>query len=195
MFNRSFFKYDSLTQQRTPSALTPGLPALTYLHLEKNRFSTFPKDAFKLVPSLLALHLENNAITRLEADALASVEGLRALYLTGNAISNVSPRAVDQARDLDTLHLGGNKLKEVPTDALSKLGHLRDLRLSGNPIRWIGPSAFQPVASSLKELYLDNMALEKVSCGHDTPQIHSRSIHDCESCRCLSTLWQAWVPA
>lgn len=100
---------------------------------------------------------------KLEPDILAGAEGLRALYLTGNAIDHVSPRALDQAGDLDTLHLGGNKLKEVPTEALSKAGNLRDLRLSGNSIRWVGPNAFRPLERSLKELYLDNMGLEKVS--------------------------------
>uniref|UniRef100_A0A3P9Q9L2 Chondroadherin-like b n=1 Tax=Poecilia reticulata TaxID=8081 RepID=A0A3P9Q9L2_POERE len=54
-----------------------GLPQLTYLHLEKNRFADFPKGAFKLVPSLLALHLENNAITKLEAGILTGALGLR----------------------------------------------------------------------------------------------------------------------
>ncbi|XP_068439981.1 chondroadherin-like b [Clinocottus analis] len=140
-----------------------GLPQLTYLHLEKNRFTGFPKGAFKLVPSLLALHLENNSIPKLEPDVLTGAEGLRALYLTGNVISHVSSRALDQAGDLDTLHLGGNRLKEVPTEALSKTGNLRDLRLSGNSIRWVGPNAFRPLERSLKELYLDNTGLEKMS--------------------------------
>ncbi len=94
---------------------------------------------------------------------MSGAEGLRALYLTGNAIDHVSPRALDQASDLDTLHLGGNKLKEVPTEALSKAGNLRDLRLSGNAIRWVGPNAFRALEGSLKELYLDNVGLEKVS--------------------------------
>ncbi|KAM4524328.1 chondroadherin-like b isoform 1-T1 [Odontesthes bonariensis] len=140
-----------------------GLPQLTYLHLEKNRFVDFPREAFKLVPSLLALHLENNAITKLEPGIMTEATGLRALYLTGNAIGHVSPRALDQANDLDTLHLGGNKLKEVPTEALSKAKNIRDLRLSGNTIRWVGPNAFQSLERSLKELYLDNMGLEKMS--------------------------------
>lgn len=94
---------------------------------------------------------------------MTGAEGLRALYLTGNAIVHVSPRALYQANDLDMLHLGGNKLKEVPTEALSKAGNLRDLRLSGNSIRWIGSNAFKPLGRSLKELYLNNMGLEKVS--------------------------------
>lgn len=99
----------------------------------------------------------------MEPDVLTGAEGLRALYLTGNAIDHVSPRALEQASDLDTLHLGGNKLTEVPTEALSKTGNLRDLRLSGNSIRWVGPNAFRTLERSLKELYLDNMGLEKVS--------------------------------
>uniref|UniRef100_A0A8D0AXZ5 Chondroadherin-like protein n=1 Tax=Sander lucioperca TaxID=283035 RepID=A0A8D0AXZ5_SANLU len=150
-----------------------GLPQLTYLHLEKNRFTGFPKGAFKLVPSLLALHLENNSIPKLEPDILTGVEGLRALYLTGNAIDRVSPRALDQASDLDTLHLGGNKLKEVPAEALSRAGNLRDLRLSGNSIRWVGPNVFRPLAGSLKELYLDNMGLEKNSLAGLGPGLRS----------------------
>ncbi|KAL6094460.1 chadl [Pungitius sinensis] len=140
-----------------------GLPQLTYLHLEKNRFKGFPKGAFGLVPSLLALHLENNSIAELEPHILTGAEGLRALYLTGNAVDHVSPRALERAGDLDTLHLGANRLSEVPTQALSKAGNLRDLRLSGNPIRWVGPNAFRPLERSLKELYLDNMGLEKMS--------------------------------
>lgn len=93
---------------------------------------------------------------------MRGAEGLRALYLSGNVIGHVSPRALDQAGDLDTLHLVGNKLKEVPTEALSKVENLRDLRLSGNSVRWVGPNAFMPVGASLRELYLDNMGLEKV---------------------------------
>lgn len=95
---------------------------------------------------------------------MRGAEGLRALYLTGNAIDHISTRSLDQASDLDTLHLGGNKLKDVPTEALSKAGNLRDLRLSWNPIRWVGPHAFRALDRSLKELYLDNMGLEKVRC-------------------------------
>lgn len=106
--------------------------------------------------------MENNSITKLEPDILSGAEGLRALYLTGNAINHMSPRSLDQASDLDTLHLGGNKLKDVPTEALSKAGNLRDLRLSGNSIRWVGSNAFRFLERSLKELYLDNMGLEKV---------------------------------
>ncbi|XP_024913716.1 chondroadherin-like b [Cynoglossus semilaevis] len=149
------------------SSLSPdafkGLPQLTYLHLEKNRFTIFPKGAFKPVPSLLALHLDNNAITKLEPGILTGAEGLRSLVLTGNAINGISSTALEHASDLDVLHLGGNRLKKVPTEVLSKVENLRDLRLSGNPIRWIGPHAFQPVERSLKELYLDNMGLEKMS--------------------------------
>ncbi|XP_061764961.1 chondroadherin-like b [Nerophis ophidion] len=140
-----------------------GLLQLTYLHLEKNSFSIFPKGAFKLLPGLLTLHLENNSIAKLEANILSGAEGLRSLYLNGNAINHVSPKALEQASHLDTLHLAGNKLKEVPTEALSNARNLKDLRLSRNAIRWVGPNAFQPLASSLRELYLDNMGLEKMS--------------------------------
>lgn len=151
------------TRVKWISSKSAGLPQLTYLHLENNRFTGFPKGAFTLVPSLLALHLENNSIAKLEPDLLTGAEGLRALYLAGNVIHHVAPRALDRAGDLDTLHLGANRLKAVPTDALSKAGNLRDLRLSGNPIRWVGPEAFRPLGGALKELYLDNMGLEKMS--------------------------------
>uniref|UniRef100_A0A671MA79 Chondroadherin-like protein n=1 Tax=Sinocyclocheilus anshuiensis TaxID=1608454 RepID=A0A671MA79_9TELE len=140
-----------------------GLPHLTYLHLEKNRFTQFPKGAFRLLPGLLALHMENNAIAKLEAGILTGAEKLRGLYLTSNAITAVASRAFDPAPDLDTLHLGTNKLKEVPSEALSKASSLAELNLSRNPIRWIGPEVFQPVAATLKHLYLNHMGLEKVS--------------------------------
>ncbi|CAL8284010.1 unnamed protein product [Merluccius merluccius] len=141
-----------------------GLPQLTYLHLEKNRFTSFPKGAFKLLPSLLALHLEDNAIAKLESGCLAGGgEGVRGLYLTGNAVNGVSARALEQANDLNILHLGGNKLKDVPSEALSKAGNLGELKLSGNPIRWVGANAFRALGATLKDLYLDNTGLEKMS--------------------------------
>ncbi|TRY77535.1 hypothetical protein DNTS_028247 [Danionella cerebrum] len=146
----------------TPEAFK-GLPQLTYLHLGKNHFTQFPKGAFKLLPGLLALHMENNAIAKLEAGFLTGAENLRGLHLTSNAITTVSPSAFDPAPDLDTLHLGNNKLKDVPSMALSKASSLAELHLSHNPIRWIGPGAFQPIAATLKHLYLNHMGLEKVS--------------------------------
>ncbi|XP_065098520.1 chondroadherin-like b [Paramisgurnus dabryanus] len=140
-----------------------GLPHLTYLHLEKNRFTQFPKGAFKLLPGLLALHMENNAITKLEAGILTGAEKLRGLYLTSNAITTIAPKAFDPAPDLDTLHLGNNKLNEVQSETFSKAQSLTELHLSRNPIRWIGAGVFQPVATTLKHLYLDHMGLEKMS--------------------------------
>ncbi|KAK7939984.1 hypothetical protein WMY93_003310 [Mugilogobius chulae] len=144
--------------------------SLDVLHLEKNRFSIFPKGAFKLVPSLLALHMENNSITKLEPGVLTGAENLRSLYLTGNSIEHVAPRALEQVADLDTLHLGGNKLKEVPTEALSRVSSLRDLRLTGNPILWLGPNAFKPMSPDsltglgpgLRSLFLEGNLLEEV---------------------------------
>lgn len=167
---------------------------MTYLYLEKNRFTSFPKGAFSLVPGLLALHLENNTIARLDAGILTGAQGLRALYLTANAIHQVSPRALDQATDLDTLHLGGNRLKEVPTDTLSTAGNLRDLRLSGNVIRWVGPSAFRPLAPSLKELRLDHMGLEKVCPAVCQPfHLFWRPKTVWSPLRCRPMLWPAWL--
>uniref|UniRef100_A0A8C9V3S8 Chondroadherin-like protein n=1 Tax=Scleropages formosus TaxID=113540 RepID=A0A8C9V3S8_SCLFO len=139
-----------------------GAPELTYLHLEKNKFARFPWEAFKLLPNLLSLHLEHNAISRLEQGVLAGAKRLRELYLTGNVINMVAPNAFDSASALDTLHMGSNQLKEVPAEALGKLSHLAELRLSKNPIRWVGPSAFLPLAGSLKHLYLNGLGLEKV---------------------------------
>ncbi|KPP67571.1 chondroadherin-like protein-like, partial [Scleropages formosus] len=140
-----------------------GAPELTYLHLEKNKFARFPWEAFKLLPNLLSLHLEHNAISRLEQGVLAGAKRLRELYLTGNVINMVAPNAFDSASALDTLHMGSNQLKEVPAEALGKLSHLAELRLSKNPIRWVGPSAFLPLAGSLKHLYLNGLGLEKMS--------------------------------
>lgn len=150
-------------QTQIYSLYPPGLPHLTYLHLEKNRFTSFPKGAFKLLPGLLALHMEDNSITKLESGSLVGGgEGIRGLYLTGNAINGISARALHQANDLNILHLGGNRLKEVPSEALSKAGNLGELKLSGNPIRWVGANAFLTLGGMLKDLYLDHTGLEKV---------------------------------
>ena len=160
-----------MTPRLKPPALTSlspppppaGLPHLTYLHLEKNRFTRFPKGAFRLVPGLQALHLEHNAIVKLESGSLVGgAEGVRGLYLTGNVINGVSARALERADALDTLHLGGNKLKEVPSQALGHAGNLGELKLSGNPIRWVGANAFRALGATLKDLYLDHTGLEKV---------------------------------
>ncbi|XP_066563336.1 chondroadherin-like b [Amia ocellicauda] len=146
----------------TPEAFR-GLPQLTYLHLDRNRFTQFPVTAFKLLPNLLSLHLQHNSITRLGEAALAGAQALRGLYLEGNLITRLAPSALAPAPSLDTLHLGANRLTEVPTATFHHAPSLAELRLSGNPIRWLGPSAFLPLAGSLRDLYLDGMGLEKLS--------------------------------
>lgn len=139
-----------------------GAPELTYLHLEGNQLAMFPGAALAPLPSLLVLHLERNTIVKLEwAGQLSSVPKLRGLYLTNNTIATIAPGALNSAH-LDTLHLGSNQLAEVPTDGLSKASSLTELYLSGNSIRWVGPKAFLPVSKSLKQLYMDDMGLEKV---------------------------------
>uniref|UniRef100_A0A8C7M559 Chondroadherin-like protein n=2 Tax=Oncorhynchus kisutch TaxID=8019 RepID=A0A8C7M559_ONCKI len=140
-----------------------GAPELTYLHLEGNQLAMFPGAALAPLPSLLVLHLERNTIGKLERTGqLSSVPKLRGLYLTNNTISTIAPGALNSAH-LDTLHLGSNQLAEVPTDGLSKASSLTELCLSGNSIRWVGPKAFLPVSKSLRQLYMDDMGLEKMS--------------------------------
>ncbi|XP_019906803.2 chondroadherin-like protein [Esox lucius] len=146
----------------SPGTFT-GAPELTYLHLEGNWLATFPGAALAPLSSLLVLHLERNTMSKLDQEGLlSSVPKLRGLYLTNNTLSIIAPGALNSAH-LDTLHLGSNLLSEVPTDGLSKASSLAKLHLSGNPIRWVGPKAFLPVSKCLKQLYMDEMGLEKMS--------------------------------
>lgn len=143
-----------------------GTPELIYLHLEGNKLAQFPVKALAPLPSLLVLHLERNTITKLEPAGLLSLTPkMRGLYLTNNTITTVAPGALASVH-LETLHLEANQLVEVPSDAVSKASNLEELRLSGNPIRWVGPKAFLPVSKSLKQLYMDDMSLEKVGDQH-----------------------------
>ena len=116
------------------------------------------------LPALFVLHLEKNAISKLEPAGLlsTSVPNIRGLYLTNNTIAAIANDALDSAY-LETLHLDSNKLTEVPTNALSKASNLEELNLSRNSIRWVGPHAFQPVSNSLRRLYMEEMATEKLS--------------------------------
>ncbi|KAF7649989.1 hypothetical protein LDENG_00132960 [Lucifuga dentata] len=141
-----------------------GVPELTYLHLEGNRLAQFPGSALAHLPSLFVLHLERNAISKLEPTALlsSSTPKLRELYLTNNTIAAIAKGALDSAF-LGVLHLDSNQLTVVPTQALSEASSLEELNLSGNSVRWVGQNAFQPVAQSLKRLYMDEMGMKKMS--------------------------------
>ncbi|NXX45515.1 CHADL protein, partial [Tricholaema leucomelas] len=140
-----------------------GAPQLAYLDLDHNAFTHLPTGAFQLLPNLVSLHLQHNAVGELEGGALAGARKLRWLYLAGNTIGHIAPAALAPAKMLEKLHLEDNRLPVVPTVALWGLPALRELKLSRNPIKRVGYGAFQPVASSLQHLYLDNMGLEWIS--------------------------------
>ncbi|KAF2980289.1 hypothetical protein EK904_008224 [Melospiza melodia maxima] len=105
------------------------------LDLRENRFRTVPRDAFPGLKELVSLHLQRH----------------------------IAPAALAPTKMLEKLQLEGNHLSEVPTAALRGLPALSELKLSRNPIKHMGDGVFLPVASSLQQLYLDNMGLERIS--------------------------------
>uniref|UniRef100_A0A8C0JHM2 LRRCT domain-containing protein n=1 Tax=Chelonoidis abingdonii TaxID=106734 RepID=A0A8C0JHM2_CHEAB len=164
------------------SSLPPGIPNATVeLDLQHNQFSTlsagfFPELAeisiiylgssgiHQVEPGafqgLSVLDLSNNLLLELSDQALHGLPRLRRLYLRANRITNVSSKALPGS--LRALSLDENQLTSVPA-AIRTSPMLSTLQLSGNPIRKLSSLSFGRRLRSLRQLFLDSLALEQIT--------------------------------
>ncbi|XP_050792004.1 leucine-rich repeat-containing protein let-4-like [Gopherus flavomarginatus] len=115
---------------------------------------------FSSLKQLSVLDLSNNLLLELSDQALHGLPRLRQLYLSANHITNVSSKALPGS--LRALSLDENQLTSVPA-AIRTSPMLSTLQLSGNPIRKLTSLSFGRRLRSLRQLFLDGLALEQIT--------------------------------
>ncbi|XP_063796801.1 chondroadherin-like [Pseudophryne corroboree] len=149
---------DSNELHRIQEGTFSNLSNLLYLHLEKNKIDYLHPGIFSALNKLTALYLNFNSLTELTDGSLKGLTQLRWLDLGFNALSNISRKAFEDVPYIRNLNLEMNNLTRV-SSAIRITSNLQKLRLSGNRIRKLTSISLK----SVKELYLDNMGLEKAS--------------------------------
>ncbi|CAJ0947717.1 unnamed protein product [Ranitomeya imitator] len=138
-----------------------GLSSLEQLILEKNRIEEIKPGAFSQLGFLSFLNLEDNFLVYLPDMVFQGLLQLKWMSLSKNMISIVSLETFAALPNLKRLSLDHNELQYLPTEAFSRLSGLTRLELGWNPMTFIVEEAIQMV--SLKQLLLNNMALQDVS--------------------------------
>lgn len=116
---------------------------------------------FSSLKNMIALYLRYNRLTEIPDGSFKGVSQLRWLDLGFNTIANISKEALDGSVYLRKLDLQNNLLTSVPSFK-SKI-RLQMLRLSGNRIRKLSSSSFSRNFRAVRELYFDNVGLQKVT--------------------------------
>ncbi|TFK07211.1 Occludin [Platysternon megacephalum] len=151
---------DNNLLEQVPEGVFENLTNLIFLHLEHNQIAHLLPDGFSSLKQLSVLDLSNNLLLELSDQALHGLPRLRRLYLSANRITNVSSKALPGS--LRALSLDGNQLVNVPT-AIRTSPMLSTLQLSGNPIRKLTSLSFGRRLRSLRQLFLDSLALEQIT--------------------------------
>ncbi|CAM5081005.1 unnamed protein product [Natator depressus] len=151
---------DNNLLEQVPEGVFENLTNLIFLHLEHNQIAHLPPGGFSSLKQLSVLDLSNNLLLELSEQALHGLPRLRRLYLSANHITNVSSKALPGS--LRALSLDGNQLASVPA-AIRTSSTLSTLQLSGNPIRKLTSLSFGRRLRSLRQLFLDSLALEKIT--------------------------------
>ncbi|KAJ7330043.1 hypothetical protein JRQ81_016217 [Phrynocephalus forsythii] len=146
--------------EEIPAGAFENLTNLVFLHLQHNRITYLSPAAFSSLKRLSVLDLSHNLLTVLSGKCLSGLQQLRQLHLSANLIVNMSTRALPGS--LRTLYLDWNRLENVPS-AICNSATLSTLHLSGNPIRDLTSLSFGRKLSSLRQLFLDNLALENIT--------------------------------
>ncbi|XP_053577377.1 chondroadherin-like protein isoform X2 [Bombina bombina] len=138
-----------------------GLSSLQQLILEKNRLEEIKPGAFSQLGFLNFLHLADNFLVYLPDMLFQGLQQVKWIRLSNNMINTVFNEAFGGLPSLRRLSLDHNELQFFPPEAFSRLSGLTRLELGWNPMTFIGEEAVQ--MASLKQLLLNNMALQEVS--------------------------------
>ncbi|XP_067415055.1 chondroadherin-like protein [Emydura macquarii macquarii] len=138
-----------------------GLSSLQQLILEKNRIEEIKPGAFSQLGFLNFLNLGENFLVYLPDMVFQGLQLLKWLRLSHNALHVIATEAFAGLPTLRRLSLDHNELQSLPTEALSRLSGTIRLDLGHNPVTYIGEEALE--MASLKQLFLDNTALQDVS--------------------------------
>ncbi|MEE6517145.1 hypothetical protein FKM82_027142 [Ascaphus truei] len=138
-----------------------GLSSLEQLVLEKNRLEEIKPGAFTQLGFLNLLHLGENFLVYLPDMLFQGLQQVKWIRLSNNMINVVSNEAFAGLPGLRRLSLDHNELQYIPTEPFSRMSGLTRLELGWNPMTFLAEEAVQ--MASLKQLFLNNMALQEVS--------------------------------
>ncbi|XP_073448792.1 chondroadherin-like protein isoform X1 [Aquarana catesbeiana] len=138
-----------------------GLSSLQYLNLKKNHLEEIRPGAFSQLGLLNFLNIGNNFLVYLPDMLFQGLMQLKLLCLSNNMINIISYEAFAGLPNLRRLSLDHNELQYFPTEAFSRLSGLIKLEMGWNPMTFIQEEAIH--MTSLKQLYINNMALQEVS--------------------------------
>ncbi|XP_075792439.1 chondroadherin-like protein [Pelodiscus sinensis] len=155
-----------------------GLSSLQQLILEKNRLEEIKPGAFSQLGFLNFLNLGENFLVYLPDMVFQGLQLIKWLRLSHNALHVIATEAFAGLPALRRLSLDYNELQSLPTEALSRLSGTTRLDLGHNPITYISEEAIE--MASLKQLFLDNMALQDVShkAFVKSPLLHTLDLHN-----------------
>lgn len=152
---------DSNEIQELENGTFDDLSDLLYLYLSNNKITYLQPGIFSSLKNMIALYLRYNRLTEIPDGSFKGVSQLRWLDLGFNTIANISKEALDGSVYLRKLDLQNNLLTSVPSFK-SKI-RLQMLRLGGNRIRKLSSSSFSRNFRAVRELYFDNVGLQKVT--------------------------------
>ncbi|XP_044311107.1 chondroadherin-like protein [Varanus komodoensis] len=138
-----------------------GLFSLRQLILEDNRIEEIKPGAFGQLGFLSFLNLARNALVYLPDMVFQGLQLIKWINLSHNSLHVLASEAFGGLPTLKRLSLDHNELQFFPSEPLSRLSGTTRLNFGYNPITYIGEEAIE--MASLKQLFLDNMALQDVS--------------------------------
>ncbi|CAH2329418.1 chondroadherin [Pelobates cultripes] len=138
-----------------------GLSSLQHLILEKNQLEEINPGAFSQLGFLNFLNLRDNFLVYLADMLFQGLQQVKWISLSNNMINVLANEAFAGLPNLRRLSLDHNELQYLPGEAFSRMSGLLKLELGWNPITFLGEEAVH--MTSLKQLFLNNMALQDVS--------------------------------
>ncbi|XP_077195496.1 chondroadherin-like protein [Paroedura picta] len=155
-----------------------GLSSLQQLILENNRIEEIKPGAFGQLGFLSFLNLARNSLVYLPDMVFQGLQVIKWIRLSHNTLHVIANEAFGGLPALRRLSLDYNELQFLPTEALSRLSGTNRLEIGHNPITYVGEEAIE--MASLKQLFLDNMALQDVShrAFVRSPLLHTIDFHN-----------------
>ncbi|XP_020643563.3 chondroadherin-like protein isoform X1 [Pogona vitticeps] len=155
-----------------------GLSSLQQLLLENNHIEEIMPGAFGQLGFLSFLNLARNSLVYLPDMVFQGLQLTKWISLSHNSLNVLADEAFGGLPSLRRLSLDHNELQYLPTEALSRLSGTSRLDVGHNPISYIGEEAIE--MASLKQLSLDNMALQDVShrAFVKSPLLHTLDLHN-----------------
>ncbi|XP_061495234.1 chondroadherin-like protein isoform X2 [Rhineura floridana] len=155
-----------------------GLSSLRQLILENNHIEEIKPGAFGQLGFLSFLNLARNSLVYLPDMVFQGLQLIKWINLSHNSLHVLANEAFGGLPTLKRLRIDYNELQFLPTEVLSRLSGTNRLDLGHNPITYIGEEALE--MASLKQLFLNNMALQDVSYRAfvKSPMLHTLDLHN-----------------